>query len=272
MLCFPHAKINIGLNILNKRPDGFHNIETIFYPIGLSDVLEFIEAPDNSKQPIFTNSGLLIDAPEEKNLCVKAYRLLQTDFNLPDIQIHLHKIIPFGAGLGGGSSDAAFMLKILNGYFNLKLSETRLIEYASKLGSDCAFFIYGKPCLATGRGEILTPIHLDLSDYSILLVKPNTHISTVEAYSGVTPSIPENSLHELIKLPISNWKNYIKNDFEEHLFETYPELKNIKAELYNLGALYAAMSGSGSSIYGIFKSLPYIDNKFKDCYIYKNKL
>lgn len=252
MIAFPNCKINIGLNIINKRDDGFHNLESIFYPVVLCDILEITENKNNKPTQII-NTGLVIDCPLEKNLCYKAYQLLKKDFDLPEVTIHLHKIIPFGAGLGGGSSDAAFTITNLNSLFKLKLSNEKMREYAAILGSDCAFFIENKAAIATGRGEILHPIELDLSQYSIVLIKPNIHISTAEAYGGVKPSTPNYNLQSAINQPITEWKKSIKNDFEKHLFEKHPELSTIKEKLYKSGALYAAMSGSGSTVYGIFE-------------------
>ncbi len=268
MVSFPNAKINIGLNILNKRDDGFHNLETIFYPINLCDVLEFVEVDGRVD---FSNSGLNIDCDIEDNLCVKAYRLLQKNYNLPNIKIHLHKVIPFGAGLGGGSSDASFVLKSLNEYFQLGISSDTLKEFSSQLGSDCAFFIDNKPSFAYDRGEKLQEIDLNLKGYHIVLVKPDIHISTQEAYAGINPKVPEVSLKELISQPIENWKNSIFNDFENHLFKAYPLIKKIKEDLYNMGAVYASMSGSGSSVYGIFKEK--VDAKiFKDYFVWQGML
>lgn len=251
MISFPIAKINIGLNIIRKRPDGFHDLETVFYPVGISDGLEF--APIAGTESRFSASGIPIDADSDNNLVMKAYRLLAAEFSLPALHIHLHKHIPMGAGLGGGSSDAACMLVQLNTYFNLGLSDIQLMERAATLGSDCAFFIRNKPCLATGRGEILQPISLSLVGYTIILIKPSVFVSTKEAYAGVTPHKPDQSLEQLIQLPINKWQGCINNDFEAHIFEKHPLLAQIKSDLLGKGALYAAMSGSGSTIYGIFE-------------------
>ncbi len=248
MITFPNAKINIGLNITEKRPDGYHNLETIFYPIELCDALEFVK----EKETKFNCSGLEIEGEYNNNLIIKAYRLLKEEFNLPSIEIHLHKAIPMGAGLGGGSSDAAFMLKMLNDNFQLGLSSQELQQKATKLGADCAFFIENKPTLAKGIGNIFEPTTLNLAGYHIVLVKPNVHVSTAEAYEGCKPQHWTTPLKEAIKQPIAEWKNYIFNDFEKTVFVAHPELANIKEMLYNKGAIYAAMSGSGSTIYGIF--------------------
>ncbi|NPA68979.1 MAG: 4-(cytidine 5'-diphospho)-2-C-methyl-D-erythritol kinase [Chlorobi bacterium] len=253
MLIFPNAKINIGLNITKKRKDGFHNLETVFYPVNLCDILEFTKS---EKKTSFTVTGLEINIPDEDNLILKAFNLLKNDFKLPDLNIHLHKIIPFGAGLGGGSSDAAFMLKSLNNYFNLKLTNKNLESYAQKLGSDCPFFIQNKPVFAEGTGNIFHQTDLDLSNYFIAIVKPNFNISTKEAFSGITPEKPETSLKELIKLPVTKWKYVISNDFEKTVFKQYPEIKILKNILFEKGALYAQMSGSGSSVFAVFDFEP----------------
>lgn len=248
MLTFPNAKINIGLNITEKRPDGYHNLETIFYPIELCDTLEFVQ----TEEAKFSYSGLEIEGDSDNNLIMKAYRLLKEEFDLPAINIHLHKAIPMGAGLGGGSADAAFMLKMLNDEFNLGLSSIELQQRATKLGADCPFFIDNKPVLAKGIGNIFEPTTINLSGYHIVLIKPDVHVSTAEAYGGCRPQRWTTPLEEAIKQPISEWKNYIFNDFEKTVFIAHPELAKIKEMLYEKGAIYAAMSGSGSTIYGIF--------------------
>ena len=271
MLAFPNSKINIGLNIIGKRSDGFHNIETVFYPIKLCDCLEILPEESFSPQPTFTLTGIDLGENNSNNLCLKAYQLLSKEFNLPSVKMHLHKIIPIGAGLGGGSSDAACVLKMLNYLFNLKLSSKNLTDFATKLGSDCAFFIENRQCLASGRGELIQEVKLDLSRYHIALVKPDIHSSTAGAYSGVTPAKPENPLSKLIQEPIETWKNNIKNDFEKSVFNRYPILAAIKNDLYNQGAIYAAMSGSGSAIYGIFRERPELA-LFKQYFTYINVL
>lgn len=248
MITFPNAKINIGLNITEKRPDGYHNLETIFYPIELCDALEFVQG----KETKFSCSGLEIEGESDNNLIMKAYRLLKEEFDLPTINIHLHKAIPMGAGLGGGSADAAFMLKMLNDEFKLGLSSAELQQKAAKLGADCAFFIENKPTLAKGIGNIFEPTAVNLSGYYIVLVKPNVHVSTAEAYGGCKPQRWTTPLEEAIKRPIAEWKDCIFNDFEKTVFIAHPELADIKEMLYKRGAIYAAMSGSGSTIYGIF--------------------
>lgn len=255
MIVFPNSKINLGLRIINKREDGYHNLETVFYPIPLKDALEIIEA-DNENSVQFTSSGLAVNGNETDNLCVKAYHLLKKDFsNLPSVKIHLHKNIPMGAGLGGGSGDAAFTLQLLNNQFKLNLSVPQLIEYALQLGSDCPFFIINKPCIGTGRGEILAEISLDLSMYNLIIVNPNIHINTGEAFNSLhlqKQNIPISSLKEIIRQPIESWRHSLKNDFELPVFDKHPAIKKIKDTLYQKGAAYAAMSGSGSTVYGLF--------------------
>jgi 4-diphosphocytidyl-2-C-methyl-D-erythritol kinase len=250
VLTFPNAKINIGLNIVEKRDDRFHNIESCFYPINWLDVLEILPA----KTTNFKSSGIEIPGSSDTNLCLKAYQLLRADFDLQAFEFHLHKVIPIGAGLGGGSADGAFTLKLLNEINKLGLSNEILENYAKKLGSDCAFFIENKPKYCFSKGDEFEEIDLDLSGKFIVLINPNIHISTAQAYSGVVPKKPLKNIKEIIKLPIENWKNELKNDFEKSLFPHYPILPKLKKELYKLGAQYASMTGSGSTVYGIFKS------------------
>lgn len=257
MVVFPHAKINIGLNVIEKRSDGFHNIETVFYPVGLNDILEVIPArqeKEEKKQITFTLTGIDIPGNAESNLCVKAYNLINRDYPLPPVQAYLHKIIPVGAGLGGGSSDAAFFINAINELLDLNLSWGEKHHYAKQLGSDCSFFIAGRPAFATGKGDILEPAGLDLKGYYLALVCPHVHISTPEAYAMVTPKKPVETLEEILEsTPLKDWKYRINNDFEEPVFKKYPEIRAIKERFYDTGALYASMSGSGSSVYGIFK-------------------
>ena len=253
MVAFPNCKINIGLRIINKRADGFHNLETIFYPIALKDAIEINEETKETKEITWSQTGLNIPGTADDNLCIKAYRLIKKDLpQLPNIKMHLHKAIPMGAGMGGGSADAAFILKLLNIKFNLELSNEQLISYALQLGSDCPFFIHNKPCYATGRGELLEEFPLDLSAYKLLLVNPDIHINTGWAFSNIIPSDKGNHLKDLVAMPISNWQQNIYNDFEKPVFEAAPEIAEIKAELISNGALYASMSGSGSTVFGIF--------------------
>jgi len=254
MVLFPNCKINLGLNIVRKRSDGYHDIETVFYPTLLKEAIEIIENVQQSMLNVqFSMSGLPIEGDIENNLCVKAYQLIKKDFpQLPPVHLHLHKAIPMGAGLGGGSADGAFTLKLLNKKFGLLLSEKQLMNYALQLGSDCPFFILNKPCFAKGRGEILDQIDLDLSAFKIFIIHPNIQISTASAFSNIKPAIPNKSVKEIIRQPIETWREELKNDFEEAVFIQHPEIKNIKTELYNSGAVYASMSGSGSAFYGIF--------------------
>ena len=310
MVVFPNCKINLGLNILRKRKDGYHDLETVFYPIPLNDALEVVreqltadrlpltddlsegiiantqstlhnERSTVNRSPItddlnegiiantqstlhdqrstvngvrLTVSGLDINGDANNNLCVKAYHLLKKDFpSLPAIQMHLHKVIPMGAGLGGGSADGAFALKLLNDTFHLNLSSEQLIAYALQLGSDCPFFILNKPCFATGRGEVMETIQLDLSAYQFVIVNPKIHIGTGWAFGNITPNIPEKSIKDIIHQPIDTWKDSLINDFEQPAINHYPEIGNIKTELYNLGAIYSSMTGSGSTVFGIFE-------------------
>jgi len=254
MVVFPNCKINLGLNILHKRSDGFHDIETVFYPVPFTDALEVITNTQTDSVE-FSGTGLVVDGSADDNLCVKAYRLLKKDFpQLPGVKIHLLKAIPMGAGLGGGSADAAFMLKMLNDKFKLTIPVDQLIGYALQLGSDCPFFIQNKPGFATGRGELLEELPLDLSSYKIVLINPGIHINTGWAFSQVNPTLPNKSIKEIIQQPITNWKAELKNDFEVAVFAAHPEIQKIKDELYRLGAVYASMSGSGSTVYGIFSN------------------
>ncbi len=262
MLFFPNAKINIGLNITSKRGDGYHNLESIFYPIAWHDILEIIP----SKQLSYDSTGFSI--PVQGNLCLKAYELMKSHFGIAPVSIHLHKSIPVGAGLGGGSSDAAFTLMALNIIFELSLKNDELKKMAVQLGADCPFFIDNKPSLASGIGEHLNLIDLDLSNYHLLVVKPDVFVSTVEAFSTIVPQISSLSLEEEIKMPIEKWT--LKNDFENSLFPKYPELLEIKKSLIQAGALYASMSGSGSSIYGIFSEKPKLG--FDNCQLFHQVL
>lgn len=288
MILFPTAKINIGLYVYGVRPDGFHNLETVFFPVGpfnsnlQSDILEIVPAENSSntaKARIF-QTGITYPGAPEDNLCVRAYNLMEQEFKLPAVNIHLRKQIPVGAGLGGGSADAACTLLGLNKMFALNLSDERLAEFAAKLGSDCPFFIFNKPMLGEGRGELLTPLFSIENDsvkengirelangkYRVKIIKPDCSISTGHAYSLIKPrteksgnstqqaGIAQQSLAELVKEPVENWKNKVSNDFEEPVFKEHPELAAIKQQLIDEGAIYASLSGSGSAIYGIYKS------------------
>lgn len=234
-----------------KRPDGYHSIETCFYPVPWTDVLEIIPSED---QTTFTSSGISIPGNAHENLCLKAYHVLSEEFDLPPVQIHLHKVVPVGAGLGGGSSDAAHALRLLNTIFNLQLSDDQLKAYALQLGSDCPFFIYDQPMLGSGRGEELSLVKKVLSGKFIIIVKPDLHISTAEAYSNVKPNAPSKSIRDIIeKSPVQSWREALKNDFEDSIFQKYPVLGELKTAFYQHGAIYASMSGSGSAVFGIFE-------------------
>jgi 4-diphosphocytidyl-2-C-methyl-D-erythritol kinase len=251
MINFPNAKINLGLYITEKRSDGYHNLETVFLPVKVCDALECIAAEDLNLQL----HGLPVAGSQQKNLVWKAWQLLKVDFPvlIKPVAIHLLKNIPMGAGLGGGSADGAFMLQLLNNMFALNLSAAQLSAYAIELGSDCPFFIYNQPCMAKGRGEILTPIDLDLSEYSIQLVCPEVHITTAAAFANIKPKPANINLAQLPSIGVSEWKDVLYNDFETTIFTAHPKLAALKQSLYEQGAIYAAMSGTGSTIYGIFE-------------------
>lgn len=266
MIAFPNAKINLGLNIIERRPDGYHNIETVFYPIGLTDVLEIV--PATGRETTLTTYGNTIDCPPEKNLVMKAYRLLARIHPLPAVDIHLYKHIPDGAGLGGGSSDAAHTLTMLREMFALEIDDQQLAQMAAGLGADCAFFVYNRPMAATGIGEQLTPVQVDLKGKTLLLVKPDIAVSTAEAYAQVTPAQPRLLTSDVVMWPLQQWDGALVNDFEPSVFARHPRLWLIKTTLLDAGAQYAAMSGSGSTIYGIFddaKVAEQLSAKFADC-------
>ncbi|MFN3839864.1 MAG: 4-(cytidine 5'-diphospho)-2-C-methyl-D-erythritol kinase [Cyclobacteriaceae bacterium] len=249
MIVFPPCKINLGLQVVSKRPDGYHDIETCFYPIPLTDVLEVIPSSAFS----FTVSGIELEGRPADNLCVKAYELLSRDYVIPPVSMHLHKVIPAGAGLGGGSSDAAHVLKLLNTVFELGISKPTLQQYASRLGSDCALFLHDSPMFGKGRGDLLSPAFIDLKGYYIILVKPGINISTADAYRGITPKQPAVRLESVLESDIRKWKYILVNDFETTVISKHPEIGTIKHTFYEQGALYASMSGSGSTVYGIFE-------------------
>ncbi len=251
MVTFPNCKINLGLNILQKREDGYHDISSIFLPIPWYDVLEIISSKQKTHiQTTGLNSGTPAD-----NLCLKAYQLIKNDYpNLPEISIYLHKTIPAGAGLGGGSADATFMLTLLNTKFDLKITSSKLYRYAAQLGSDCSFFLLNKPAIISGKGEILEQIDLSLTDKKILILNPGIHIPTAEIFKEIHPVIPTRSLKDIIHQPIETWRNELKNDFEEIVFPKFPILEEMKNTLYNYGAEYASMTGTGSTLYAIFKA------------------
>jgi 4-diphosphocytidyl-2-C-methyl-D-erythritol kinase len=250
MIVYPIAKINLGLLITEKRADGFHNLETIFYPVPVQDALEVVHASEFQ----ITITGIDLQEDPTSNLVVKAYRLLKDDYDLPPVRIHLHKNIPVGAGLGGGSADASYMLKLLNDLFQLKLDQQKLMDYALKLGSDCPFFIEPKPAFARGRGERLEEIPLDLSGYYLVLVKPPVHVSTAEAYQHVRPAQSRISLKALSKFPMRRWQGNVTNQFEKYVFGEHPEVGEIKQKLYDMGAIFSLMSGSGSAVFGLFRA------------------
>jgi 4-diphosphocytidyl-2-C-methyl-D-erythritol kinase len=261
VITFPNAKINLGLNVTGKRTDGYHSISSCLYPIGLKDILEIME----SDTFLFSSSGLTIPGNQEDNLVIKAFRLLKKDFNLPEVRIHLHKSIPTGAGLGGGSADGAFALKMLNSLFELFLDDSILAEYALTLGSDCPFFIYNQPMLATGRGDELKALNDRLQGYYLFLVMPDMHVSTRQAYQLITPREPQRSVENTINnYPVDQWVEILKNDFEEGIFKQIPAFHDIKNMLYDRGAVYASMTGSGSAFYGIYKERPDLKNRFPD--------
>ena len=249
MITFPNAKINLGLDVVEKRPDGYHNLETVFYPIPLYDILEITKSEEETS---FIMHNAEFEGSDNDNLVVKAYNILAQDYELPNVKMALYKNIPTGAGMGGGSADAAFALKMLNSIAGLNLSDEKLEEYAARLGADCAFFIKNRPAYATGIGNILTPVNCDLTGYYMVVVKPDIHISTKEAYALVNPAYPENALADIIKKPVDEWKGLMKNDFEKSVFAKYPTVREVKNKLYDYGAVYASMSGSGSAFFGIF--------------------
>lgn len=251
MVTFPNAKINIGLNITSRREDGYHNIETIMIPIPWRDILEIV--PAKGKESTLTITGRQVNCPTEKNLVMKAFRAMESRFNLPSVDMFLHKVIPDGAGLGGGSADAAFAITCLNQLFELNASNAELAEIGTTIGADCPFFIYNTPMFAQGIGTEFSKISLDLSGYKILVVKPQVSVPTAQAYAGVTPSTPKHILTQSIATPIEHWHNTIKNDFEHSIFPLHPIVAEIKRQIIKLGADYASMSGSGSAVYGIFK-------------------
>ncbi|MEY2811524.1 MAG: hypothetical protein RI991_519 [Bacteroidota bacterium] len=268
MIVFPNAKINLGLRITSKRTDGYHNLDTVFYPINLKDALEIITNPDQSANEVsFTSSGLSIPGSASSNLCIKAYQLLKSKFpELPAIQMHLHKNIPMGAGLGGGSADGAFTLQLLNEKYKLNLGEKELIDMALTLGSDCPFFIKNTPVHATSRGEIMQTTSVDLSDKKIVLILPGIHVSTALAFKGCPISSAIEPCDTITQQPVETWKEQLFNDFEQTVFPNYPALATIKAQLYDAGAVYVSMTGTGSTIFGIFNHAPELNHIFSSDY------
>ena len=270
MICHPNAKINLGLNVTERRPDGYHNLETVFYPIPVCDALQ-VETNADIPPAIFpqgcavhvdkppdyalSTAGIDIDCPPEKNLLIKALRALKQDFNLPRLYIYMYKQIPSGAGLGGGSSDAAFMMKTLNAMFSLGLGDDELERRVAVLGADCAFFVRNLPVFATGIGNIFRPLELSLAGWHLVLVKPDIFVSTKEAYSGIRPHRPAVPVTDIVRRPVEEWRGLLDNDFEKGIFALHPAIAGIKEQLYARGAAYAAMSGSGSSVFGLFRQM-----------------
>ncbi len=265
MVIFSNCKINIGLRVTGKRQDGYHDIETLFFPLPVNDVLELTDASETA----LTTFGLPIPGQPHDNIVWKGYQLLKKDFpDLPPVHFYLLKNIPPGAGLGAGSANGAFALKALNEKYNLGLSENRLKDYALRLGSDCPFFLLNQPAFASGRGENMQPVDLHLDDYQIVVVNPGIHVSTAEAFAMITPRKPQDTWQDHLTRPVEEWKDLLENDFEKPIFKKYPEIANVRNELYKAGAAFAMMSGSGSSVYGIFKKDLEIKLSFpKDYYI-----
>ena len=264
MIVYPNAKINLGLNVVARRPDGYHDIETVFYPIPLQDALEVTDA----EQPSFRLAGAQLDCPPEENLVMKAVRLIEKDFQLPPLDIYLYKHIPSGAGLGGGSLDATFMVRLLNERFHLGLTDEEIAQRVASLGADCPFFVHNTPVLATGIGDVMTPIDLELIGWNLVLVKPDIYVSTRDAYAAITPHEPAMPLSEVVKHPIEEWQQLMMNDFETSVFPQYPEIAAIKDKLIDLGATYAAMSGSGSAVFGLFADpVEHVEEIFAGCFV-----
>lgn len=279
MITFPCAKINLGLNIVAERPDGYHDIETVFYPVPLTDALEIKYMSDEFPSEVPCDlkiTGNVVDCDEQKNLVVKAYQLLAADYQLPRIHAHLFKRIPSQAGLGGGSSDGAFMIRLLDERFRLNIGIAEMERYASRLGSDCAFFIEAAPSFATGRGDVLEPADGpkgNLDGYYIAIVKPDVAVSTAQAYKEIVCRKPNKCCRDIVRQPINTWKDDLVNDFEKPVFKIHPGLASIKDKLYRLGAVYAAMSGSGSALFGIFRDKPAgVKEAFPNCFTFTTQL
>ncbi len=277
MISFPIAKINLGLNVVEKRPDGYHNLQTVFYPVPIKDALE-VYAMDEAFPSDFDCdlkvSNIHIEGDEQRNLVVRAYNLLKQDFpTLPRLHVHLWKGIPTQAGMGGGSSDCAYMIRMLNECCGLHLTDQQMIDYAARLGADCAFFILSKPCYATGIGDIMTPIHVDLGGWYIGVVRPDIPVPTKEAFSRIHPHYPAKNCCDVVQQPVDTWKEELTNDFEESVFALHPEIATIKSQLYDMGATYAAMSGSGSALFGLFREKPQeLQQPFDGCFTFCGKL
>ena len=269
MVTFPNCKINIGLHIIGKRADGYHDLESIFYPSPVYDCLEIITLPNNQIEPALTTSGLSISGNATDNICLKAWQRLKSDYpQLPAVAMHLHKTIPMGAGLGGGSADGAYVLKMLNEKYDLQLSEGQLIQYALALGSDCPFFIINKPCFGSRRGEVLQPVSLDLSQYYFVIVNPGIHVNTGWAFKQLQIQSPALSLLQAVQAPVAAWRETVVNDFENVVATKYPAIAQIKEELYRQGAVYASMTGSGSTVFGLFARKPLLP-RFPEEYLVK---
>ena len=264
MLTRPIAKINLGLNVVERRPDGYHNLETVFYPVPVCDALEVFEMDTRFPSDVDCDlkvTNIHIDGDEQRNLVVRAYNLLKQDFpDMPRVHAHLYKGIPTQAGMGGGSSDCGFMITLLNKMFGLGLTDEQMIQYAARLGADCAFFILNRPCYAEGIGERLQPIALDLSGWYLAVVRPAIPVSTKEAFSLITPQHPEKNCLDIVMQPVESWRDELTNDFEKSVFTLHPEIGAIKDRLYDIGAVYAAMSGSGSSLFGLFREPASLDD------------
>lgn len=267
MIKFPNAKINLGLSVVAKRNDGYHDLETIFYPVGIKDALEVV--PNDNNTCNLHISGIQVDGNPESNLVVKAYRLLQERFQLPGVDIYLHKQIPFGAGMGGGSADAAFMIQMLRDLFSLPLSDEEVEHTAARLGADCPFFCRNVPVYAEGTGNIFSPVSVSLKGYRLVVVKPPKGVSTKDAFGKIVPQQPLLSVKEIVGRPVEEWRGLLRNDFETTVFPLYPEIKAIKDRLYESGAIYASMSGSGSSVFGIFREEPSLGDAFPGCFIWQ---
>ena len=270
MISFPIAKVNLGLNVVARRPDGYHNLQTVFYPVPIKDVLEIYPMAEDFPSEVDCDikvTNIHVEGDEQRNLVVRAYNLLKQDFPaLPRLHTHLYKGIPTQAGMGGGSSDASAMLLLLDEQFNLGLTEQQLIDYAAKLGADCPFFIMNRPAYAEGIGERLTPIDLSLKGWYMAVVRPDIPVPTKEAFARITPQMPQKCCKEIVMQPIETWKDELVNDFEASVFAVHPELADIKVQLYQLGAVYAAMSGSGSALFGLFKEPVDIEKSFPDMF------
>lgn len=269
MIVYPNAKINLGLNVVARRPDGYHDIETVFYPIPLQDALEVHAAERFS----FRQAGTLLDCPAGDNLVIRALRMLEAEFTIPELDIYLYKHIPSGAGLGGGSSDAAFMALLLNEEYHLGLTDEDLERRLATLGADCPFFVRNRPVFATGIGNVFTPIEMSLEGWTLVVVKPDVTVSTRDAYAGVTPKRPDVPLSEAVLRPVEEWRTLMHNDFEDSVFVRHPEIAAVKDRLYDLGATYAAMSGSGSALYGLFhQPLEHVDDLFAGMFVRQRTL